>query len=83
MRVDVGHGKIDFSRLLARLGAGEEVEIARNGAVVALLTPVVRTVRPGERFLAMQGSLAGQIWISDDFELSDEELDEIYDDDVL
>jgi hypothetical protein len=33
---------------------------------------------PGERFLNAWGSMAGQIWVSDDFEFSEEELDEMY-----
>ncbi len=33
---------------------------------------------PGERFLAGFGSMASQIWVSDDFEFSEEELDEMY-----
>jgi prevent-host-death family protein len=79
MRVNVGQAKTDLSRLLARAEAGEEVEIARNGV------PVVRLVRvepekmsPGEKFRAMAGAMKGQIWISDDFEFSEEELDQMY-----
>ena len=33
---------------------------------------------PGEKFLAGAGAMAGQIWVSEDFELSEEELDEMY-----
>lgn len=80
MRVNVGQAKTDLSKLLARVEAGENVEIARNGI------PVVRLVRidpfsgPGARFLAARGSLAGQISIAEDFELTDQEIDEILDD---
>jgi prevent-host-death family protein len=83
MRVNVGQAKTDLSRLLARVEAGEDIEIARNGVPVARLVRVEPEMRPGEKFLATAGALAGQIWISDDFELSEEELDEIYDDDLL
>jgi hypothetical protein len=34
-------------------------------------------VNPGAKFLAAYGSLAGQISIADDFELTDEELDRL------
>lgn len=76
MRVNVGQAKTDLSKLLARVEAGEEVEIARDGV------PVARLVRmdppsPGSRFLAAEGALAGAIEIGEDFELSDAELDEI------
>ena len=78
MRVNVGEAKTNLSGLLARVEAGEEVEIARNGVPVAKLVRIEREMRPGERFLAGAGAMAGQIWISDDFEFSDEELDEMY-----
>jgi len=78
MRVNVGQAKTDLSRLLARVEAGEEVEIARDGVPVARLVRVEPEMRPGERFLAGAGAMAGQIWISEDFEFSEEELDEMY-----
>jgi prevent-host-death family protein len=78
----VGQAKTDLSELLARVEAGEEVEIARNGQPVARLVRIERVQSPGERFLAMSGVLAGQIWMADDFDLSEEELDEIYEDDL-
>jgi len=34
---------------------------------------------PGERFLAAEGALAGQIDIADDFELTDAEIDQMLD----
>ena len=77
MRVNVGQAKTNLSELLARAEAGEEVEIARNGVPVARLAPIEPPVRPGERFLAARGSLKGQIWISDEFEFTDEEIDEM------
>lgn len=83
MRVNVGQAKTDLSRLLARVEAGEEVEIARDGVPVARLVRVEPQMSPGERFLSGWGALAGKIWISDDFEFSEEELDEMYADDGL
>jgi prevent-host-death family protein len=78
MRVNVGQAKTNLSQLLARVEAGEDVEIARNGVPVARLVRVERELTPGEKFLATAGALAGQIWISGDFELSEQELDEMY-----
>lgn len=78
MRVNVGQAKTDLSKLLARVEAGEDVEIARDGVPVARLVRA-DPVRPGARFLAASGSLAGAIEIGDDFEFSDAELDEILD----
>lgn len=78
MLVNVGQAKTDLSRLLARVEAGETVEIARDGVPVARL---VRIEPPatGARFLAARGSLAGRISIADDFEFTDEELHELFD----
>ncbi len=79
MLVNVGQAKTDLSKLLARVEAGESVEIARDG------TPVARLVRiepstSGSRFVAAQGSLAGRIVVGEDFEFTDGELDEWLDD---
>lgn len=80
MRVNVGQAKTELSKLLARVEDGEEVEIARNGVPVAKLVKVEREPRAGEKFLALRGIAAGEIWISDDFEFTDKEIDEMLDD---
>jgi len=62
-QVNVHEAKTQLSRLLARVEAGEEVVIARDGKPVARLVPVApSTVRrvPGED--------AGKVWIADDFD---------------
>jgi prevent-host-death family protein len=79
MRVNVGRAKTDLSKLLARAEAGEEIEIARDGTPVAKLVPIPPESGPGARFLAAEGSLAGQITIGKDFEFTEEELDDILD----
>ncbi|MGH2910675.1 MAG: type II toxin-antitoxin system Phd/YefM family antitoxin [Solirubrobacteraceae bacterium] len=77
MRVNVGQAKTDLSKLLARVEAGEDVEIARDGVPVARLVPVDPLVGPGARFLAARGTLAGEIVIADDFEFTEQEIDEM------
>ncbi len=79
MRVNVGRAKTDLSQLLARVEAGEDVEIARDGVPVARLVRIEPVPGPGARFLAARGSLAGRISIGEDFELTDEEIDELLD----
>jgi prevent-host-death family protein len=79
MRVNIGQAKTDLSKLLARVEAGEDVEIARDGVPVARLLRIEPSHGPGARFLAAQGVLAGQIAIADDFELSDAEIDRMLD----
>lgn len=77
--MNVEQAKIELLKLLARVEAGEEVETARNGAPVARLVKAEQDVAPGRKFLASKGVLAGKIRIGDDFEFSDQELDEILD----
>lgn len=79
MRVNVGRAKTDLSKLLARVEAGEDVEIARDGVPVARMVRIEPSRGPGVRFLQAHGSLAGQISIADDFELSDAEIDAMLD----
>lgn len=79
MRVNVGRAKTGLSRLLARVEAGEDIEIARDGVPVARLVAIDAPNGPGARFLAARGSLAGQISIAKDFEFTDEEIDQLLD----
>ena len=77
--VNVGQAKTDLSKLLARVEAGEAVEIARDGVPVARLVRIELSSSAGRRFLAARGSLAGRIWLADDFEFTDAELDDMLD----
>lgn len=79
MIVNVGQAKTDLSKLIARAEAGEDVEIARSGVPVVRLVPVGPPSTPGTRFLAVRGALSGRITVSDDFEFSEAELDEMLD----
>jgi prevent-host-death family protein len=79
MRVNVGRAKTDLSKLLARVEAGEDVEIARDGVPVARLVAIDPSPGPGARFLAARGSLSGRISMGDDFEFTEEELDQLLD----
>jgi len=79
VRVNVGQAKTELSKLLARVEAGEDVEIARGGVPVARLVRI-EPASPGSRFLAAHGGLAGAIRIGEDFELSDAEIDAMLDD---
>jgi prevent-host-death family protein len=79
MRVSVGQGKTILSKLLARVEAGEDVEIARDGVPVARLVRIVPKPGPGADFVAAHGALKGRISISDDFEFTDAELDPFLD----
>ncbi|MGL4176810.1 MAG: hypothetical protein ACRCSN_12120 [Dermatophilaceae bacterium] len=52
------------------------MEIAKDGVPVVGLV-ALEQAKPGARFLASRGSLAGEIRIDDDFEFTDAELDEL------
>jgi prevent-host-death family protein len=77
MLVNVGQAKTDLSKLLARVEAGEAVEIARDGVPVARLVRIELAASAGKRFLAARGSLAGGILLGEDFEFTDAELDDM------
>jgi len=62
IEVNIHEAKTHLSRLLAKVAAGEEVIIARNGEPVARLVPV----EPRKK--RVLGQDAGRIWISDDFD---------------
>ena len=68
--VSISQAKVHFSRLIARVEAGEEITITRRGKPVARLVACKRweTRRPGR--------LAGNVVIPDDFldPLPEEEL---------
>jgi prevent-host-death family protein len=70
--VNIHEAKTHFSKLLTRVGMGEEVVIARAGKPVARLIPF--TEEPATR---VPGSAKGQITIAPDFDapLPDELLD--------
>lgn len=75
MKVNIHEAKTHLSRLLQRVGAGEQVTIARSGVPVARLVAVepTNTTRP-------LGFARGQVWVADDFDapLPDDLLAEFY-----
>jgi len=62
-QVNVHEAKTHFSRLLARVAAGEEIVIARAGKPVAKLVAVEEKAKR-----RLPGMDAGKIWIADDFD---------------
>ena len=69
--VNMHEAKTTLSRLVERALAGEDVVIARNGRPLVRLVPVAKNREP-----RTPGRSKGKIWISPDFELTDEEIDE-------
>jgi len=73
--VNIHQAKTHLSRLLARVGRGEEITIAKAGKPLARLVPV--RDQPARR---VPGTAKGKIWMAPDFDapLPDEILDEFY-----
>ena len=63
LTVNIHEAKTHLSRLLARVGAGEEIIIAKAGKPIARLVPVGE--RPKRR---VPGSAAGEVVIMPDFD---------------
>jgi prevent-host-death family protein len=70
--VNTHEAKTQFSRLLRRVAAGEEITIANRGVPVARLVPVPRESSP-----RVLGILRGEFTVPEDFDapLPDELLD--------
>ncbi|MEK6245348.1 MAG: type II toxin-antitoxin system Phd/YefM family antitoxin [Pseudomonadota bacterium] len=60
--VNIHEAKTQFSRLIERVCAGEEIIIARGGKPVARLAPLQQSVKP-----RTPGLLKGKIWVAKDF----------------
>ena len=71
--VNMHQAKSSLSRLVERALAGEEVVIARNGQPLVKLEPV-----PKQRKPRVPGRGKGKIWISPDFEFTDEEITKLF-----
>jgi prevent-host-death family protein len=69
---NLSEAKANFSRLVDRAAAGEEIIIAKNGVPKARLVPLARHGRPRR-----PGGWKGRVWIADNFDdpLPDDLLD--------
>jgi prevent-host-death family protein len=71
--VTVTEAKTQLSRLIERAANGEEIVIRRGKAPIAKL---VGYAAPLAR--RKPGGLSGQIWMSDDFDEPDEEIERLF-----
>jgi prevent-host-death family protein len=71
--VTVTEAKTQLSRLIKRAADGEEIVICRRQRPVAKLT---RYDEPPVR--RRMGDLRGKIWMSDDFDEPDEEIERLF-----
>jgi prevent-host-death family protein len=63
MEINIHEAKTNFSKLLQRVAAGEEITIAKAGVPVARLVPI--EPKNAKRQL---GIYRGEIWMADDFD---------------
>ena len=66
--------KTQLSRLVDEAVAGEEVVIAKAGKPLVKLVPVEQESRAPRE----PGALRGQIWIADDFDAFDAEIERMF-----
>jgi prevent-host-death family protein len=71
--VTVTEAKTQLSQLIERAANGEEIVIRRGKAPIAKLVGYAE--QPTPRKL---GGLRGQIWMSDDFDEPDEEIERMF-----
>src|SRR5437773_8556443 len=73
MEVNIHEAKTHLSRLLQRVANGEEITISRAGVHVAKL------IAAGPKMTSRtMGKDRGKIWIDDDFDANDPELESMY-----
>ena len=63
-KVNIHQAKTQFSQLVARALAGEEIVIARAGVPLLRFTPIAR-----KKKVRKPGSAKGKIFVADDFDL--------------
>jgi prevent-host-death family protein len=71
--VNIQEAKTHLSRLLRRVKDGEPFVIAQAGHPVALVSPYQSEARPRQ-----PGSMRGKIWIADDFDAPDLEIEKLF-----
>lgn len=70
---NINEAKTNLSQLIKRSLAGDEVIIARANEPLVKLIPIERDVSP-----RVGGQWAGKVQIDDNFEFTEEELDELF-----
>lgn len=71
--INIHEAKTNLSRLIEKTLAGEDVIIAKAGKPVAKLVAYKEKVKPRK-----PGLWKGKIWISDDFNDEDEEINKLF-----
>ncbi|HWB14123.1 MAG TPA: type II toxin-antitoxin system prevent-host-death family antitoxin [Pirellulales bacterium] len=70
---NIHEAEAQLSRLVDRALAGEEVVIARAGHPLVRLTPLEHDMRPRQG-----GQLRGQLWVAEDFDAADPDIEALF-----
>lgn len=70
---NIHEAKTNLSKLIAKTQNGEEVIIAKAGKPIAKLTSCKKPLKPRKL-----GLLKGKIWVPDDFNEEDEEINKMF-----
>jgi len=73
MQVNIHEAKTHLSRLVERAAAGEEIVIAKAGKPMARLIPLGQPDQP-----RVPGAWKGKVWIAEDFDDYDEEIQRLF-----
>lgn len=74
MRIaNIHEAKAHLSRLVDQALAGEDVLIARAGHPLVRLTPLEHDMRPRQG-----GQLRGQLWVAEDFDAPDPDIEALF-----
>ena len=73
LMTNIYQAKTNLSKLIEKVLKGEEVIIAKAGKPVAKLTPYKEKMKPRK-----PGLWKGKVWISDDFNDEDEEINKLF-----
>lgn len=71
--VNIHEAKTNLSKLIEKTSKGEEVIIAKAGTPKAILSPYKEKLKPRK-----SGLWKGKVWMSDDFNDEDEEINKLF-----
>jgi prevent-host-death family protein len=70
---NIHEAKAKLSELITRAMAGEDVQIASAGHPLVRLVPIEQDVKPRQG-----GQMRGTIWVAEDFDAPDPELEKLF-----
>lgn len=71
--VNIHEAKTNLSKLIEKTAKGEEIIIAKAGKPKAILSPYKKKIKPRK-----PGALKGKIFVPDDFNEEDEEINKLF-----